>query len=153
VIGEPTRRLAPNARWRWRIQQVLFWLVALVVALIVAGQVDAGWVSALSKLPLVGLVVGTAAVPELRWRRWRWDVDPAAVVIRHGTFTVTETLVPMVRVQHVDTTSDIIEQALDLSTVVIHTAAGSHKIPLLSVVQADELRDRIAELARTPHGA
>jgi membrane protein YdbS with pleckstrin-like domain len=153
VIGEPTRRLAPNARWRWRIQQVLFWLVALVVALIVAGQVDAGWVSTLSKLPLVGLVVGTAAVPELRWRRWRWDVDPAAVVIRHGTFTVTETLVPIVRVQHVDTTSDIIEQALDLSTVVIHTAAGSHKIPLLSVVQADELRDRIAELARTPHGA
>jgi uncharacterized protein len=70
-------------------------------------------------------------------------------VIRHGTFTVTETLVPMVRVQHVDTTSDIIEQALDLSTVVIHTAAGSHKIPLLSIVQADELRDRIADLART----
>jgi membrane protein YdbS with pleckstrin-like domain len=149
VIAEPTRRLAPNARWRWRIQQLLFWLVVLVVALIIAGQVDVGWVSALSKLPLVGLVLGVAFVPELRWRRWRWDVIPEGIVIRHGTFTVTETLVPMVRVQHVDTTSDIIEQALDLSTVVIHTAAGSHKIPLLSVVQADDLRDRIADLART----
>jgi membrane protein YdbS with pleckstrin-like domain len=149
VIPEPTRRLAANARWRWRIQQVLFWVVALVVARIVAGQVDVGWVSTLAWLPLVGLVLGTLFVPELRWRRWRWDVTPEAVLIRHGTFTVTETLVPIVRVQHVDTTSDIIEQALDLSTVVIHTAAGSHKIPLLSIVQADELRDRIADLART----
>ena len=149
MIAEPTRRLAPNARWRWRIQQVLFWLVVLVAALIVAGAVDVGWVSTLSKLPLVGLVVGTAVVPELRWRRWRWDATPEGIVIRHGTFTVTETLIPIVRVQHVDTTSDVIEQALDLSTVVVHTAAGSHKIPLLSVAQADELRDRIADLART----
>jgi membrane protein YdbS with pleckstrin-like domain len=149
VTGEPTRRLAANARWRWRLQQVLFWLVVLVVAQIVAGQIDAGWASRIAWLPLLGLVVGAALVPELRWRRWRWDVTPEAIVIRHGTFTVTETLVPVARVQHVDTTSDIAEQALDLSTVVVHTAAGSHKIPLLSVAQADELRDRIAELART----
>lgn len=149
MTAEPTRRLAANARWRWRLQQILFWLVALVVAQIVAAQVDAGWVSTVAWLPLLGLVAGTALVPELRWRRWRWDVTPEAIIIRHGTLTVTETLVPIARVQHVDTTSDIVEQALDLSTVVVHTAAGSHKVPLLSVAQADELRDRIADLART----
>jgi membrane protein YdbS with pleckstrin-like domain len=33
--------------------------------------------------------------------------------------------------------------------VVVHTAAGSHRIPLLSVAAAGEVRDRIADLART----
>ena len=42
-----------------------------------------------------------------------------------------------------------IEQALDLATVVVHTAAGSHTIPLLTERDAAELRDRIADLART----
>jgi len=57
--------------------------------------------------------------------------------------------VPMTRVQHVDTTRGILEQTFSLATVVVHTAAGSHEIPLLSIPDADELRERIADLART----
>jgi uncharacterized protein len=147
VTGEPTRRLAANARWRWRLQQVLFWLVVLVVAQIVAGQVDAGWVSKIAWLPLVGLVAGAVLVPELRWRRWRWDVGSDAIEIRHGTLTVRHTVVPILRVQHVDTTSTLIEQWLELATVEIHTAAGSHEIPLLTGYDAEEVRGRIAALA------
>ena len=60
------------------------------------------------------------------------------------------TVVPMVRVQHVDTTSHILEQAFDLATVEVHTAAGSHKIPLLEARDADELRRRIEELTDEP---
>jgi uncharacterized protein len=149
VIAEPTRRLAHNARWRWRIQQVLFWLVVLVVALIVAGQVDVGWVSTLSKLPLVGLVLGTAFVPELRWRRWRWEVREHEIDIRRGTVAVTRTLVPMLRVQHVDTKRDLLQQLLGLATVVFHTAAGANEIPALTVFEAGVVRDRIAALAKT----
>ena len=89
----------------------------------------------------------------VRLRRWRWDVDPDALVIRHGTFTVRQTVVPMVRVQHVDTTSHILEQVFDLATVEVHTAAGSHKIPLLTDHQAYDLRTRIADLARTADDA
>jgi membrane protein YdbS with pleckstrin-like domain len=66
--------------------------------------------------------------------------------------TVRHTLVPMLRVQHVETTSDIVEQQLDLANVVVHTAAGSHKIPLLTLGDAAELRDRIAALAETADG-
>jgi membrane protein YdbS with pleckstrin-like domain len=100
-------------------------------------------------LPVLGLIAGVTVVPELRWRRWRWDVRPEAIDIRHGTLTVRRTLVPMLRVQHVDTTRDVVEQSLDLATVVVHTAAGSHRIPLLTVADAAEVRDRIADLAST----
>ena len=51
--------------------------------------------------------------------------------------------------QHVDTRRGLFEQAFGLSTVVVHTAAGSHTIPLLPAPEADELRTRIAGLART----
>jgi membrane protein YdbS with pleckstrin-like domain len=149
VTREPTRRLAPRARWVWRATQLLGWLVVSVIGAVVAARLDGVWSTLVVVAPLVGLVAGTAVVPEIRWRRWRWDVQPEAIVIRHGLFTVRETLVPMLRVQHVDTTSDLIEQRLELATVVVHTAAGSHRIPLLTVADARELRDRIADLART----
>ena len=46
----------------------------------------------------------------------------------------------------------LIGQALRLSTVEVHTAAGSHEIPLLAEWDAGRLRARIAELARTVDG-
>jgi membrane protein YdbS with pleckstrin-like domain len=149
VRDEPTRRLAPRARLVWRMSQGLGWGLAVVAGLIAGAQLD-GVVAVLARvLPVLGLIAGVTVVPELRWRRWRWDVRPEAIDIRHGTLTVRRTLVPMLRVQHVDTTRDVVEQSLDLATVVVHTAAGSHRIPLLTVADAAEVRDRIADLAST----
>jgi uncharacterized protein len=153
VIPEPSRRLAPRARLVWRAEQLLGWGVAVVGGFLLAGPLD-GWLSVVARVvPVVGLVLSVAVVPELRWRRWRWDVRPEAIDIRYGTLTVTRTLVPMLRVQHVDTTRDVVEQSLDLASVRVHTAAGSHRIPLLTVRDAGEVRDRIAELARTADDA
>lgn len=149
MTGEPSRRLSPLARWVWGLEQVLGWGVAVVVGLVVGGQLD-GVLAVLARaVPAAGLVVATVVVPVLRWRTWRWEVRPEAIDIRHGTLTVRRTLVPMLRVQHVDTTRDVVERALELSTVQVHTAAGSHKIPLLPRRDADEVRERIAELARS----
>jgi membrane protein YdbS with pleckstrin-like domain len=87
--------------------------------------------------------------PELRWRRWRWDVGEDDVEIRSGTFTVTHTVVPLRRVQHVDTHQGLLEQALGLATVALHTAAGTNRIPALQESDAASVRDRIAALTRT----
>ena len=149
MTPEPTRTLAREARWVWRGEQFIVWGVAVVVGLFVAAQLDGILALALRVVPVAGLLVCVTLVPSLRWRHWRWEVRPEAIDIRRGTFTIRRTLVPMLRVQHVDTTRGVVEQSLDLATVVVHTAAGSHSIPLLSVADAGELRDRIADLART----
>lgn len=149
MTPEPTRTLAREARWVWRGEQLLGWGIAVIVAQIVGAQLDGAIGLALRLVPIVGLLVAVTIVPGLRWRRWRWDVRPDAIDIQHGTFTIRRTLVPMLRVQHVDTTRGVVEQSLDLATVVVHTAAGSHRIPLLRVTDAAEVRDRIADLART----
>jgi membrane protein YdbS with pleckstrin-like domain len=147
VTPEPTRTLSPRARLIWRVRQGAFWTVVLIAALIFAGRLDGALAVLARVLPVAGLLVGTTVVPALRWRRWRWDVRPEAIDIRRGTWTVRRTLIPMLRVQHVDTSSGPIEQQLQLATVTIHTAAGSHTVPLLAERDAGELRDRIADLA------
>jgi membrane protein YdbS with pleckstrin-like domain len=149
VTPEPTRTLAREAVWVWRGEQVLGWGIAVVVGLIAGAQLEGALALALRVVPVAGLLVCVPLVPSLRWRRWRWEVRPDAIDLRRGTFTIRRTLVPMLRVQHVDTTRGVVEQSLDLATVVVHTAAGSHSIPLLSVADAAEVRDRIADLART----
>jgi uncharacterized protein len=146
---EPTRTLSREAIWLWRGEQLLGWGIAVVIGFVVAAQLDGAAALALRVVPIVGLLICVPLVPNLRWRRWRWDVRPEAIDIRHGVFTLRRTLVPMLRVQHVDTTRGVTEQAFDLATVLIHTAAGSHRIPGLRVADAAEVRDRIADLART----
>jgi uncharacterized protein len=149
VTPVPTRTLSREALWLWRGEQLLGWGIAVVVGMVVAAQVDGVLALALRVVPIVGLLLCVPLVPNLSWRRWRWDVRPDAIDIQHGIFTLRRTLVPMLRVQHVDTTRGLTEQAFDLATVVIHTAAGSHRIPGLRVADAAEVRDRIADLART----
>ena len=149
MTPEPTRTLAPEARWVWRGGQLLAWGTAVALGLIAGAQLEGALAVLVRVVPVAGLLLCVPLVPSLRWRRWRWEVRPEALDLRHGTFTIRRTLVPMLRVQHVDTTRGVVEQALDLATVVVHTAAGSHEIPLLRVADAAEVRDRIADLART----
>jgi membrane protein YdbS with pleckstrin-like domain len=149
VTPEPSRRLAPAARSLWRLEGIVPALVAFIAAGILQGGVGGapavlGWVAA-----VVVAAISILAVPELRWRRWRWEVREHEIDIRRGTIAVTRTLVPMLRVQHVETKRDLFQQWLGLATVVFHTAAGANQIPALSVAEAGHVRDRIAELART----
>jgi membrane protein YdbS with pleckstrin-like domain len=150
VIPEPAQRLAPQARWAWRATWFLGCCAALIALGMARDALPAPWATIALALVLVALVVGTPLVPELRWRRWRWEVREHEIDLQRGILVVRRTLIPMARVQHVDTTSDVIDQQFGLATVQIHTAAGSHKIPLLSTHDAAELRDRIAELANAP---
>ena len=145
---EPSHRLAPAARWLWRAQGLLATVPAVILAVVLSSNLDGGGLWAL--LPLATLLIGVGAVPELRWRRWRYEVRDEEIDLRHGTVRITRTLVPMLRVQHVDTTQGPLDQALKLATVVVHTAAGATIIPALLEGDAERLRDRIATLARTP---
>jgi uncharacterized protein len=146
MTPEPSRRLASAARWLWRAQGLGATVAALIAAGVLSEQVGgAVWML----LPLVVAIVAIGVVPELRWARWRYEVRDEEIDLRHGTVRITRTLVPMLRVQHVDTTQGPLDQALGLATVVVHTAAGTTTIPALDEGHAARLRDRIAALART----
>ena len=130
------------------MSSTLFWVAVLIAGIVVAVLVDgaAPWSWAVPLGAGAGFVL---VVPELRWRRWRWDLTDEGIDIQHGAISVNRTLIPWVRVQHVETQRGIFEQAFGLSTVIVHNAAGSHTIPLLAQADAEELRERIAARAKT----
>ena len=103
-------------------------------------------------VPLAVLVSPWSRCRRCAGARWRWDIRDEGIDIQHGTLAISRTLVPWVRVQHVDTQRGVFEQTFGLATVVVHTAAGGHTIPLLPAGDAEQLRERIAGLARTRGG-
>ncbi|MDP8945384.1 MAG: PH domain-containing protein [Actinomycetota bacterium] len=138
----------------WRIAGTLNMLPLLIGAgfagwaLLRFGDVSFffGVLLALAVLALAGVVVGV--VPELRWRRWRYEIRPDEVDLQRGIFWISRTLVPLARIQHVDTRQGPLQRRFGLSTVVLYTAAGPNQIPELSTPVAERARDRIAELTR-----
>lgn len=87
-------------------------------------------------------------LPVLRWKRWRYEVFDQEIYIQYGILVVSRTLVPMIRVQHVDTKQGPILKKYQLASVTISTAATTHEIPALLEEDASELRDKISALAR-----
>jgi uncharacterized protein len=152
----PTRRL-PSAARGYFVLEALGWAIPLAIAsLLVGGQLSAGddvpgWIGPTLMVlgPLVALV-GVTALPLLRWSRWRYELRDEELDLQRGAWVVRRTLIPMVRVQHVDTRRTWLADQLGVQAVVVHTAAGSHEIPALVPSEAASIRDRIALLARQP---
>ncbi|WP_424356782.1 PH domain-containing protein [Methanocella sp. MCL-LM] len=151
---EPEHRLDSRAVNYWRlagvISAVIYW--AVVVSYWYASslwQVLPGWVTAgLAVLALIGSAYEILIVPTVRWNTWRYEISDMEIYLRHGVVVKHRTLIPMTRVQHVDTVKGPLLGLFGLATVTIATAAGNHEIPALSDSDAASLRDRIAELAR-----
>jgi membrane protein YdbS with pleckstrin-like domain len=104
-------------------------------------------------LAALAVVLGAAVVvlvPRIRLRRFRYEVREDEIDLRRGIIVETRTLVPMVRVQHVDMRRTVLSRAFGLAAVVFHTAAGANEIPALREAEAAAIRDRITDLARAP---
>lgn len=151
--GEASRRLAPRSRWLWRTGGALAAAPVLVAALVVPRAAGVTgplltWAPAVVALALA--VVMVAVVPELLWRRWRYEIGRHEIEIRHGSLAIKHTLVPIARVQHVETRSGPLQRAFGLATVVFHTAAGGNEIPQLTNSEATTVSAHVAALTRTP---
>ncbi|GAK11169.1 PH domain-containing protein [Geomicrobium sp. JCM 19039] len=94
-------------------------------------------------------ILKSLVIPAVRWRRWRYEVHDEEIDFQYGVFIIRRTLVPMNRVQHVDTEQGPIYRHYKLSAVSISTAATIHQIPALTEEVASDLRDQIAVLAQT----
>lgn len=97
---------------------------------------------------IVACIILVFVFPTIRHRIWRYEVREQEIEIQSGLFIVKRTLIPMVRVQHVDTGQGPILKKYALSNISISSAATTHTIPFLEMQEADELRARISELAR-----
>lgn len=149
----PANLIEETAVSAWRLTAVLYLIIPVAL---LAGSIAAfvyiswpWWVIAIAvSLLIIDIIFFVFLIPRLRWRRWRYEVFEQEVYIQHGIIIRRRTLVPMLRVQHVDTKQGPILKKFSLATVTISTAATTHEIPALTEEEASGLRDRISELAR-----
>ncbi|GAF23918.1 MULTISPECIES: PH domain-containing protein [Shouchella] len=151
---QPELRLPKKAIQVWRIQNLfdtLFFALVPVIYFFVQAYIFERFFTWITWV-LAGLVVlyGVTRVliwPTIQWYRFRYEVFDDEIDIQQGVLIVRRTLVPMVRVQHVDTEQGPILRRYKMAAVSITTAATTHQIPTLNTEDADALRDQIASLA------
>lgn len=157
---EPKHYIHKNAINIWRVRaiiNIIIFSILLIGALI--GTVILFFVIAIGEIPIYyyAIIIGVISlliilfvfiVPKIRYRRWRYEIYEQEIYIQHGILIMTRTIVPMIRVQHVDTIQGPILKKYGLSTVTISTAATTHEIPALTDEDASNLRDQISVLAR-----
>ena len=147
--AEPAEHLDREVLWLWRVHGLIAGAIAFAIGNAVGQALD-GCLALLVQLvlPLLVLAVGVGAVPPLRYARWRIELDDERLDLREGAFSIKRTLVPMRRVQHVDSQSDVLERAFGVATVTVHTAGGKVVVPGLKTERAAALARRISDLAR-----
>jgi hypothetical protein len=100
------------------------------------------------------LVVGVG-LAALRYRLWGYEVRDDSLYLERGVLTRVRTVVPFVRIQHVDSARGPVERLLGLASTVVYTAGSRGadvQIPGLTPEGSDELQDRLKGLAIRAEG-
>ncbi len=149
---EPARRIDPNAIPAWRISgglaSLFYWVFPLLLGSVYWGTPWQWPVLILAVFVVINSSLQASVIPYIRWRHWRYSIDEHEIDLKRGIFVITRTLIPIKRVQHVDTRQGPILRRFGLATVTVSTAATTHEIPALSEEVADEARNRISNFAR-----
>ncbi|WP_449619637.1 PH domain-containing protein [Robertmurraya sp. Marseille-Q9965] len=153
MLLQPQKRISERALTVWRITATIYSLFMLLLCGgIIALTMIFDWPVWISVIAVIILLLESYffiyLFPRIKWKRWRYEVREQELELQQGIFIVKRTLVPMIRVQHVDTRQGPILRKYDLATVTVSTAATTHEIPALEVEEAEEMRIFISKLAR-----
>lgn len=148
------RRLDPRVRTVWVVQSAVGAALLGGGLFVVNRIVDVlPWYAPLVLGSLVLLLGATFAV--LRYRAWGYEVRDDGIYLEHGVLTQVRTVVPFVRIQHVDSSRSPVERLFGLATTVVYTAGSRGAdvtVPGLTPVRADDLRERLKRLAIRSEG-
>lgn len=122
---------------------------ALILPAIIAEVVFA------DELPVRGTIAGTALLigiwlaviaPPRRWRHWGYAFTGQELHVAYGWWTRVHTIVPVVRVQHIDVAQGPFERGFGVARLMLHTAGTDQTVvvlPGITRATAEEIRDAI----------
>ncbi|GAA4010681.1 hypothetical protein GCM10022280_04930 [Sphingomonas swuensis] len=146
-LGEDGARLRPAERGYLhviRVRTLLSWLPIVVAAIVVDRAILAD--KPVGGLLLVAVPLLAAAsiivAPSRIWSRLGHALEPRMLRVVRGWMFHRDTLVPLVRVQHLDIARGPLDKMFGTATLVVHTAGTHHSIvslPGLSPADADSM--------------
>jgi membrane protein YdbS with pleckstrin-like domain len=142
---QPVERGYRNAL---RTRAATVW-VPLFVAAVVVNRAFLSQTVFSGALPGLIALIGLLAIivaPERVYRRLGYAIDGRLLRVVRGWLFHVDTVVPFVRVQHIDVTRGPVDKLFGTASLVVHTA-GTHNsivvLPGLSPDRAAEIRDAI----------
>jgi uncharacterized protein len=154
AIEAQLQHVEPGYRHVLRLRLLTLWLPLAIGALITdnATLADTPFYGAASvAVPLIAILV-VAIAPQRIYRRLRYGLTERLLQVVRGWLFHTDTIVPFVRVQHLDVTRGPLDKMFGTATLVVHTAGTRNSIvtvPGLDPDRAAEIRDIIREHIRT----
>lgn len=148
AIPADLQPVEPAYRNALRLRAAMFWVPFFVVALVVDRTVLSSTSFATFLPVLVGAIglSGIMVAPDRIYRRLGYAIDGRLLRTVRGWLFHTDTVVPFVRVQHIDVTRGPVDKLFGTASLVVHTA-GTHNsvvvLPGLSPERAAEIREAI----------
>ncbi|WP_285769480.1 PH domain-containing protein [Peribacillus sp. SI8-4] len=149
---ELENRISNKALTVWKISGLIgssiTWIICIAIFTLTVFFEWTYWVfGGVVILSIIQSYLTIFLMPSVKWKRWRYEVRNTEIDIQSGIFVIKRTLIPMIRVQHVETKQGPLLRKYDLASVEISTAATMHVIPALDLAEADELRHYISRMA------
>ena len=98
-------------------------------------------------LLLAALAVGYTLY---RYRAWSFELKDDHLYLEHGVFRKVYSMVPYVRIQHVDTQRNVLDRFFGLSRIVVYTAGSRGAdvtLPGLVPEEADSMQRKLRDIA------
>ncbi len=153
-LGDALQAVEPAYRHVLRVRLLLLW-VPLIIAGLIADRL------LLADTPVFGLpstalpllaMIALALAPKRIYDRLRYDLTADQLRLVRGWLFHTDTIVPLVRVQHIDVTRSPLDKMFGTASLIVHTA-GTHNsvvtVPGLAPERAAAMRDIIRDRVRT----
>lgn len=154
TLAKPKERMPKKALKAWRLNGLFKTLIEalLLTGYLVFNAYVTEWPAWIGAILIVVFILLAALhiliIPNIRMVYWGYQINEHDIDIQYGIIVIRRTLVPMQRIQHVDTEHGPILRLFKLATLTISTAGTNHKIPALEESTAEELRQQISMLAR-----
>lgn len=135
----------------WRLRDAIF---SAITILVLGGLLFAtyhyqwfDWVRILllfiSGLVCLQTIYKLTVHPVLLQKTWRYQVDQDYIQIRHGFFHTIHMIIPMSRVEYVNTGQGPILRKFALAKITVGTITTTLEIPVIPACEAKALRERI----------
>lgn len=147
------QRMHPKAVKLSMITSLLFHAVVFVIVLVLLAVAQFKdwpvWPFAVAEAVIVisGFIF-TGIIPRLQFIRFAYFTDQEEIRICKGLWWISDIIIPMVKVQHVELESGPLMRRSELAHVTVVTAATRHRIYGLERADAEAVQRRIAEWAR-----
>ncbi|MBG9446003.1 PH domain-containing protein [Cytobacillus firmus] len=154
-IKEPQNRISSRAIRVWIISEVIQNIIGFAVLGVLFYLNDLfswkewiGWVLIILLFVSIPAAIWSFISPFIKYKSWRYDVDEEYVQMKSGVWQEKHLLIPMTKVQSVETVQGPIMRKYGLYSVTMGTMGSSHTIPALPEGEAVSLRNQIAKYAK-----